>query len=131
MSVKKFNKKVAEQKFIEVEGKKYEVAKRTQRVESEILQWKSDMKNLTDMESFEILFKILLGEEAKNDLLIDGIDSDLDYLDSILNGVLDLYYEDQRKEEQKQLVEKMKQLEPITSKVNTLNTITQLTKDIN
>ncbi len=102
---------------IEVDGKQYEIARRTQRVQNEINAWAERRETLTDLESFEFLFELLLGTEAKNTLVEAGEDADIDYLNEILDAVYELFYLEKNKQQMETMRKQMASLQPVLDKV--------------
>lgn len=121
MSTKTINFK-SKEKSIKIGDKIYVIAKRTGRTESMLKSWKETLtrNETTCIENFEALFKIFLGNEAQEEIMADGEDCDIDFLDAILVAIYELYNEDKIKAEQAEIDKQLKQLAPMKEAIKTM-----------
>lgn len=108
---------------IEVNGKEYEIPKRTEAIESKIHDFDRTRDTRSDLDNYKLIFEILFGKTASKELTAKGKDENLDLLNKIYLKSIELYYIEKTKAEEERIEETIEKLQPLMKDVGKISAL--------
>lgn len=113
---------------VEIDGEKYTVPERTERLERQLKQHDERLKSVSQYQSDYDLVKIILGADAVKKIFPKGEDENLDRMHYIAVKLMEIYYKAYKEIEDQTFEESLDKLGKISDKVGPLAKLEKLGK---